>query len=108
MEKPNKNGDLMERFFRSWIGKICLFLLFAPVAVVYVYGFLFGDAPKMGHVFGLWFMASMTVAAFATTIDEASGLWKKNTRVEWGCLVVFAIVTGWLGYVFLKEAGMVR
>ena len=107
MEDRNQNG-LMERFLRSGVGRISLLLLFAPFAIVYIYGFLFGDAPKMGKVFGVWFMASMTVAALVTTLDEASGIWRKNKRVEWGCLLPFALVTVWFGFVLLKEVGVVK
>ena len=85
-----------------------MFLLFAPFVIVYIYGFFFGDGPKMGKFFGSWFMASLTVAGFVTMLDEASGLWEKSKRVEWGCLLPLALVTAWFCYVFLKEVGVVK
>lgn len=108
MAKNEERPDLLDRFLRSWLGKILLFFLFAPFAIIYVYGFFFGEPPKMGKVFGIWFMASLTVAALITTTEEASGIWKKSKRVEWGCLLPLVLVSCWFGYVLFKELGFFK
>ena len=108
MAKKEEGPDLLDKFLGSWFGKILLFLLFAPFALIYVYGFFFGEPPKMGKFFGIWFMASLTAAAFITTTEEASGIWKQNKRVEWGCLLPLMLETVWFGYVLFKELGFFK
>ena len=104
---PESQNSLVERFFRSWIGKLALILLFAPFAIVWIYGFLFGDAPPMNRSFGTWFIGSLTVAGIVTTVEFGKSV-KQHGLSELGCVLPLAAVTCWWGYMFLQGIGVLK
>jgi hypothetical protein len=92
---------------KSWIGRIGLFALFGPFAIVYIYGFFFGDAPPMNQFFGSWFMGSLTIAGVIGTFEFSKSV-KVHGPNELGCVLPLAAITCFWGYIFLKGLGFFR
>lgn len=94
----------MKSLVDKWFGRIVLFALLGPFAVVYLFG-IFGMSMPEVNWFGIWFMGALTVSGAVMTFEVFKSA-KAHGPSELGCALPLTAITCWLGYVFLKELGV--
>ena len=87
----------------KWLGRVLLFALLGPFAIVYLVALLGGPMP--GGWFGTWLMGALTIGGIITTLQTLESV-KAHGVSELGCTIPIAGVTCWWGWIFLRDLGV--
>jgi|LakMenEpi03Aug12_release.lakeMendotaPanAssembly.Ray.scaffolds.fasta_scaffold1804867_1 hypothetical protein len=91
---------------KKWLGRVALFVLFGPFAFVFLFA-LTGEKMPDGGPFMVWFLASMTIAGVVSTADFAKSV-RQHGISELGCVIPIAAFTVWVGYMLVREIGLLK
>lgn len=114
MSDENDDGETkspLRQRFEEYGWKAVFFVLFGPLAIAWICGFLGLDAFSENKWFGILFMFSIAMCANITVVSVfvlIKGQLSKKADVQ-GYLVLGAIMlafAGYLDYVFSLEAGL--
>jgi hypothetical protein len=90
---------------KEWFWWAVAVIGLGPFAIVYFCGF-FG-LPLPGGIFGAWLTGALTFGGAVTTLSLFKSV-RIHGLAELGCVIPMGLFTCFVGYVFLKELGLMR
>ena len=87
------------------LGKLLLFAVLGPFAIVYLIAIVGGPMP--GGWFFVWLLGVLTFGGIVSTWDLLKSV-RMHGIAEAGCALPVAAVTCWFGWMLLRELGMIE